>query len=820
MDDNNDIHQKITIKNLCPMLAVISAGKTSILKVLFDIEFLTASSGIGTKFVNIIRYNPEVGNEPRFYHLILRKTRDNEYEYYKDEQSEIIGKKEIEEKNKELNDEFKNKTIPMEEIFYMVEIGEANYIDKESLRNCDLVDIPGVSEYLKTEKNEKIRKKLSSSIEAEMKEFNPDEEKSYLTEIFKIIKNKINNGIIVFSMDSYILEENYRIIGKFQKVINKPIENFLILLNKIDLSENREEDINKLYSKITEYFPSMKEFNFTKNTLVPCSCLQLQNELKMENSFYHLIYFHFLNYLMNSKQNKDKYKNTNFIDFIIKFLNRKKIKKRNFLQQIKKVVNDKDYLDIIKEIKHILVTMKERCLSENLNLGIKEDDFETNEINTNIENLEEEDDDEFNSNELEGNLCILYYYSEFKNKKLIPQKSSDTLKIMNYFTLENIKLKKEESKTKDEKQLLNEEIIISEKMNQIYTEYTNEENLKKYKKYLKLPSNILDCSKVIYIPLLGLSNAGKSTILNGLIGFNILPAKKTECTKKGILIRYWENDYPVIRKTRFINNNNKYYFESEKDIIAKNIEDIQNILCGLNGKFIENEEDFFYEIDINIKFVKDSDLEDSLKERICFIDLPGFGTNNKFEYLDTYSHIINMCHIFMYVVFNQKIKENDNYKMLNNLYYNMMKEKNIDAKEFIKRCLFIINFDKDQDTSQKTLLEAKKDIIKILPDLNENFINDLNLCFFNAKYFENYVLLYKYYNSFAYLIKNEFEQYLKLQEKLSKGQIDSIKGGIFSKFFLNQLKGNVNKDIKDKFIEKDIKPDKLIKKEIISELKK
>ena len=101
-----------------------------------------------------------------------------------------------------------------------------------------------------------------------------------------------------------------------------------------------------------------------------------------------------------------------------------------------------------------------------------------------------------------------------------------------------------------------------------------------------------------------------------------------------------------MRKTRFINENNKYRFQSEKEIIAKNIEDIQNILNGLNNKFTDNEEDFFYEIDIKIKFVEDSELENSLKERVCFIDLPGFGTNNKFEYLDTYSHLINMCDIF------------------------------------------------------------------------------------------------------------------------------------------------------------------------------
>ena len=329
MDDYNN-HQEVKIKNLCPMLAVISAGKTSFLKVIFDIDFLISSAGIGTKFVNIIRYNPEVGNTPKFYHLLLRKKEDDEYDFYKDEDSEIIGKIEIKEKNIQLNDEFKNKElVPYEDLFYMVEVGEANFIDKEYLKNYDLVDIPGVSEYNKSEDNQNnnnyIQKYSSTfTIEEEMKNYKPEDEKTYLTEIFKIIKNKINNGIILFSIDNYQHTENYRIIGKFQKVLNKPIENFLILLNKIDKSENKEFDLNNLYSKITEYFPSLKEFNFTKNIIVPCSTLQLRNELKMDKSFYHLIYFHYLNFLMNTKQNKNKNQNQNFIDFIIKFINKKK----------------------------------------------------------------------------------------------------------------------------------------------------------------------------------------------------------------------------------------------------------------------------------------------------------------------------------------------------------------------------------------------------------------------------------------------------------------------------------------------------------------
>jgi len=64
---------KVEIRNLSPMIAMISSGKTSILKVIYDIDFLETSPGIGTKFVTIIRYNPEVGKEPKFYPLIVKK---------------------------------------------------------------------------------------------------------------------------------------------------------------------------------------------------------------------------------------------------------------------------------------------------------------------------------------------------------------------------------------------------------------------------------------------------------------------------------------------------------------------------------------------------------------------------------------------------------------------------------------------------------------------------------------------------------------------------------------------------------------------------
>ena len=63
-------------RKIVPLVAMISAGKSHLLNVLYNIDFLECKAGIGTKFVNIIRYNPEI-KEPRFYHLLLEKKEIN-----------------------------------------------------------------------------------------------------------------------------------------------------------------------------------------------------------------------------------------------------------------------------------------------------------------------------------------------------------------------------------------------------------------------------------------------------------------------------------------------------------------------------------------------------------------------------------------------------------------------------------------------------------------------------------------------------------------------------------------------------------------------
>lgn len=865
--------EKIEIRNLSPMLAMISAGKTSILKAILNIDFLEATAGIGTKFVNIIRYNPEVGKNPKFYHLIVKKE-NNEYNFYKDPSyNPITGGEKILKENMRLNEKYKkDKKIPYEELFFMIEIGHTNMItDQLYLKNYDLVDIPGVSEYRENDSDkgeapsagaiQNSEGKKFDSIEKVMLNYNPDKEKNYLTEIFKIIKKYINNGMIVFSVDNFQLTENYEIIGKFQKVINKPIENYLILLNKVDKSENIEKDLKILEGKIVAFFPG-GSFNFTKNTVVPCSALQLENESKLENDFRYLLYYHFLNFLIvTKKQQSETPTGTtygfSFIDFLKKINPIQKINKKKFDDLINPIIDDKNNLpNVSTELKSIIEGMIRLNKTDNTNMGFKPEDFEVAEIEKIKENIEDDDDNEekeegetdnFNINEQDEKSIILYYYALFKNKnkEVFPEKSEEYLKVVNYFTFKNEKknedkkkieeVEKENLKHQEKQKTRINKIEDLEKRTQFFynsvsSETTRKIDMKKLKHYINSSIIFLKMCQYFYIPFLGVSNAGKSTILNDLIGYLLLPAQKNECTKKGLLIKHWKHDYPVLRITHFkkaeTSNNSQtyYYFEPElkKQPLAIGVEEIRRTLEASNYQFPKDHEDFFLELDVNIKFINDLDIDNDLKEKICFIDLPGHGTNNEFEEKGVYQELINSCNLFLFVVFNLKIKENDNQKMLDSLFKNMTNFRGITSKAFLKKCLFIVNSDSQQEISPRTEAQAKNDVLSVISHKEKNDLkdlNDINICFFNAKYYENYLSQIRYYQSGGYIVLKEYNEYRKKKDKFFKGLFD-FNGGTFNKYLLGRLKDNIKKDIKQPFDENQVTPNPDIEQSVKDILEK
>ena len=326
---------RIEPRKLVPIAGLINVGKSKFLNVLYNFNFLDCRSGTCTRFVNIIRYNPKI-ECPCLFHLKIVKE-DNDYIFYKDPKTEtIFGEEKITKEIENINNKLKDKIeTEYEDIFYITEINEAPFFgDKDYLLSHDLCDIPGLNEKnLENDIDEKKNISINNEIRDEDDIFykiNIENESSYITKIFNIIKNYIEEAIIVLSVENLDSKENFELIVKLYKVTQKKISNFLIVLNKIDLSINPDEDIRKCKGLLVQHFPKFKTFNINLNTFIAISTYQLQNELLMRKDFKYLINYHFFNY---SSYFKNTHTTKTFLDHLasileIECLNKIEIKKR------------------------------------------------------------------------------------------------------------------------------------------------------------------------------------------------------------------------------------------------------------------------------------------------------------------------------------------------------------------------------------------------------------------------------------------------------------------------------------------------------------
>ena len=864
---------KIELRKIVPIAAKISAGKSFLLNVIYNIDFLECKAGIGTKFINIIRYNPNI-DQPCFYHLKIEKDEKN-YIFKKDSKYETkFGKEDIINENKNLNQKLADSPqINYEDIFYMTELNEVEFIkDKQYLLTHDLCDVPGLSEYQDTKTNEnkklvyyndfekivlkgveefgivynkpqelnKNDKKQNNikNIEKEQDDIYYEvdiEKKTYLTEVFKIIKNHIDGIIIVLSTENFYHEENFEIIAKLRKVIDKEIKNCLIILNKIDLSQSPIDDIDKCKGLFIQKFPKCKTFNLNLNTFIPLSAFKLKNELLMRKSFIHLLKYHFYNYLpivMNEKSSEGKY----FVDYLknIIFNGENGITNEKIKEKVAELNKDKNISIINDQIKKTIRELKERYKADNINFGIEEKDFDNNEEE------EDEDDDDNNNDNLKSTYIVKMIYVLYKEKKLIPPISEETNKLLNYFTVKNPNNNKANYKANEndnsEINKLNEELIneFESFAKEIKDSKMEDEKIKNLINEIIEFIEFLKIYNVIFIPFLGPSNAGKSTIINGLIGKDILPTKLNECTKRGILIKYSNSDDICIYKSNFIEQEDifgkiNYYFHSKlsKDLIGKGEEAVKNTLNSLNCDYNEKEKDSFYYIKTRIKLFDDMGLNDSLKNMIYFIDFPGFGTGgrNIFENKNIYKKVMSICNSFIFVVRNSVIKENTCQSKLKEIFDLAKEGKKKFFSQFIKSCLFILNNDIDQSCSESDLNKTKSEIkymlnFKKLENGNETEptenSDDIKLCFFNAKYYDNYCCNYNYFYDLDNLFKSELNNYKKNLFCLYENPFSFRKSKNDNEFF-DYFYNNIMQKIKNLYGIKNLKK-KLIDQEINSNM--
>ena len=851
--------KNINTRKIVPIAAKISAGKSFLLNVIYNIDFFECKAGIGTKFVNIIRYNPDL-EKPCFYHLKVVKKKGN-YIFKKDPNYEVkFGKEEIIEENKNVNQILAaSPGFDYQNIFYMTELNECEFIkDKKYLLTHDLCDIPGLSEYQSDENKEIIKKDndikdFEEKIEEGMKKFgivfkekqlnknfensnknnskkeekdneeirddlyneiDITKEKSYLTEIFTIIKNYIDGIIIVLSIENYQHHENFEIITKLRKVINKEINNSLVILNKIDLSQNPKQDINNCKGLFIQKFPKCQVFNLNLNTFIALSAKQLKNELLMKDSFEHLIKYHFFNYSLITKQ--QSIIGSSFMDYLLDFI----LNGENSptIKEIKKEVDElnksQNISEINQQILKLINELKEQTQAdENIILGIEQKDI----------NEEEEDDDdeeeEGDNNQLSPSYIIKMLYVLFKQRKSLPLISEETIKLLDYFSVKkdkkNFKLKpiKMGKLVKLNKNLID---VFESFGNNVHAVQTTNDKLNNLTEELAKTIHFLKIYNVIILPFLGPSNAGKSTIINGIIGKDILPVYQNECTKRGIIIGYSKSEEPLIHKASFVEQKDflgktNYYFNLDvNNIIGKGEYQVKETLNSLNLDFNQKKEDSFYYVTTKIKLLDDLKLNESLKDMIYLIDFPGFGTNNKFEENDIYKKTLSICNSFIFVVRNSVIKENSCQRQLKSLFE--YAQQNSFISKFVKSSLFILNNDLEQSTTENDLNQVKDDIIQMIYNKNmnlddvKNIRKDIKLCFFNAKFYYNFCSNYNYFYDLDNLLHKEYKNYKDSKYSYyrnPKSNKQTEDKGFFEYFYKNlknKVKNTFDVKITNKFL--------------------
>ena len=263
----------------------------------------------------------------------------------------------------------------------------------------------------------------------------------------------------------------------------------------------------------------------------------------MDKSFKHLSNYHFYNYLSTiiEKKNNNFPIYLNFKNHLINILKVFGIKRDDIESKVNEL-KEGNISDINKDIINIIVKIKKKFRRGFLD--IDEKDFQISE-NDNEDTLLGEDsnyDNNDNIYELKSLDILYYFYYCHKKNLLIPPISNETTNLLDYFKnkkqSKKDKIKSIEKNNIDLKATANKSIInhlkeLSEKLEELKINIKSNRNIINEIKQL---IDFLEIYTVIFIPFIDPTDAGKATIINGIIGKDLLPTGLKEFTKRILLL--------------------------------------------------------------------------------------------------------------------------------------------------------------------------------------------------------------------------------------------------------------------------------------------
>ena len=744
-------------KKFIPIIGAISAGKTTFLRGLLGSDLLETGSITTTKFVCIIKNS----DQTKFYHVIPE--RKNGIELIK-EGEEIIGEKNIKEKIKEINKNLMDKQYTKDDIFYMLEMPIKNVENKFLLDECYFMDIPGLNE----NKN------------------------SYMDIIFSIITlDDIKFEIIIFDSTCIGQDNIINILKKLdQKKSLKKTDN-LFILNKIDkVFENGEEKvINSFKQYFYENFEDDKNennsvmINISKNKFITMNSILFLAEAKIKEDFGSMLVVEFYNYiyLIKKEQFPSYYK---YLEKRLE-LNLNRLKEQNVSVNFDFNLITKEEIDNIKksidELQNIKKLANADCL---IDIKLKNKDIKNNMFKLFI---------------LHKNNNLFYdqlkYYNklnqilnEINNNNLNIQPQQNNIQIINLD--EQGKSKKSEIiKSLDEfDNFLRETFKLIDPNKELESFNVNLQSLRE---------NII--GRKLRVSFIGNISVGKSTVLNCIIGEEILPVNYDECTYRGVIIRHEEKGPFKLFKTKLIKRGigsyEYYYFEDEEKPYCEGINAIKSFLNVKNNDKDIADKDAYLVITGNLKIFEFIKLDKDLISKIEFIDLPGVNRKkNIFNEKEYYKRILKFSNCCIYINEPSSIDDEDSVNMIIKQYINDRNQLCLILRpSFIKTCIFLINkIDLIENESEK--IRIKDNIFNKILLIEENLKKDqINISFFSGKLFFEYLNVM---NNYVYLLNEEPS---KLLLKLYKEYNSNFN------YFSNNFKGFIHNKISE--VEEKFLPD-------------
>ena len=739
-EENGNENTIIERRLVMPTIGNVSVGKSYFLNSLLGFDFCQVKSDITTKFILFIRHIDKL-KEPRLYN-IRPIEKDDSYIFIKNSVV-ITGENNIIEKIKSINSELQ---INEESMFYMLEIEIKSIKNKTFLNKFDFLDVPGLNE----------------------------SDADYISLYFKYIKDLIKYCLIIFSTENYNSIDTFQVINKVKNNIYVPMENFLLILNKIDKVNGKVEETIHDFKKT---LLSNEVICFYENTVIPVNSIKLKSEIQIETNFYHFINYYFIEY--NNSNNGNKL--LSFLEYIKRKIKKVESDKKKILK------NEMEHIDKEKmiEVKNIFSLFVNDMKSKGEIIKV---DFESdNEINT-----------------------LKIFYICYIKKILVPQTSNSLNKINNYF--DNIKDYSFPNEIKNEVVIEEDiflynnvrEYVLLKHLDNFFNKYLNSSKFKKIGNIVKLLNddfqvlkNYLLNSSLIYIPIIGVSNSGKSSFINCLIQKDILTCNSLECTRRGMIIRYIKDKNKTslysIKFKSSKNLNQTYYYFKKNRLLSENIEDIKEIINITNEFYPKNEEDCFFLLETNIQALDDLNIKSEIKNNICFIDFPGHNTNENFFFdKKIYQKVLKMSSFFIYINGGKAFKEDANMILLSKIYNEAINIRKgaISPKEYLELCLFIFNKVDSLEENERHLEDVKEDIKGIL-DLPYGFDINISCSFFSALIFKKYLIKKNEY-TIENIIKNLSLEFKRQVEEIDDDDIlfgNNNKESDFTEFIkINLLK--------------------------------